>query len=71
MLIVSQERETFTFTGIDTAPILSINRGFTAPVKVMSKNRHSLFLMQHETNNIARYEANQTSARENIEHILT
>lgn len=56
MLIISKREEVFVFSDIEEDSILSINRGFTAPIKVITDTKESTFLMQHETNRIARYE---------------
>ncbi len=34
VLVLDQASQTFTFTGIDEPPVLSINRGFSAPIKL-------------------------------------
>ncbi len=33
-LVLTKQAETFVFTGIDTEPVPSLNRGFSAPIKV-------------------------------------
>ena len=70
MLIISRMQEVFVFRGITSKPVLSINRGFTSPVRVTMEEQDTLFLMQHETNPIARYQAAQESAREAIKSLL-
>lgn len=52
---------TVTFSDITEKPILSINRGFTAPVKLVTDHTESdlLFLMGHDSDSFNRYEALQ------------
>jgi aminopeptidase N len=70
MLIISKKEETFIFENIEPNSILSINRGFTAPIKVISDSTEHIFLMQYETNRITRYESAQSALKENIINIL-
>ncbi|WP_188062887.1 aminopeptidase N [Sphingobium sp. KCTC 72723] len=61
LLMLTQARQTFRFTGFATAPILSINRGFSAPV-IVETNRSQqdlAFLSAHDDDPFARYEAVQ------------
>lgn len=64
ILLISQENETFVFEGIQSPPIVSLNRGFSAPVKVHTA--YSLeeyaFLMAHDSDEFNRFEASQTLA---------
>lgn len=64
ILLISQESETFIFEGIKSPPIVSLNRGFSAPVKVHTA--YSLeeyaFLMAHDSDEFNRFEASQTLA---------
>ena len=52
LLEVKKETEVFTFKNIDTTPVLSFLRDFSAPVKVERfQNKEELaFLMSHDTN---------------------
>ncbi|MFZ2997872.1 aminopeptidase N [Sphingobium sp.] len=61
LLMLTRERQIFTFTGFATAPILSINRGFSAPVVVETdRSQQDLaFLSAHDDDPFARYEAMQ------------
>ncbi|MBD3824048.1 MAG: DUF3458 domain-containing protein, partial [Epsilonproteobacteria bacterium] len=68
-LIVSQESETFVFT-CQEKPILSINRDFSAPIKVEFSACENLFLMKHDTNAFSRYEAAQNYAIATIERLM-
>ncbi|PHR54064.1 MAG: aminopeptidase N [Arcobacter sp.] len=64
ILLVSKEEEIFVFKNIKEAPIMSLNRNFTAPVKVHTA--YSLeeyaFLMAHDKDEFNRFEASQTLA---------
>ena len=58
---LTKPRQVFTFTGVAAKPVLSINRGFTAPV-VMKTNTTAaelLFLMGHDADSFNRWEAAQ------------
>ena len=61
LLMLTQARQTFTFAGFPGAPILSINRGFSAPVIVETNRSQSdlAFLAAHDDDPFARYEAVQ------------
>ena len=64
ILLLSKEEETFVFKGIKEAPVLSLNRNFTAPIKVhtaYSLNEYA-FLMAHDQDEFNRFEASQTMA---------
>jgi aminopeptidase N len=65
LIEVTQGKQVFRFTGVSQKPVLSINRGFTAPV-VMKTNHTAaklLFLMGHDTDSFNRWEAAQTLAK--------
>lgn len=70
MLIVSKEQESFTFEGLEAQPRLSLNRDFSAPVMVEYANADYPFLMQHDKNAFAQYNATQTFAIESIEKVM-
>ena len=57
ILIISKEKETFIFQNIKSNPKISLNRGFSAPIRVFSGDTDPIFLMQYETDGFARYEA--------------
>ena len=61
LLMLTEEQQRFTFNGFAAAPILSINRGFSAPVIVeTSRSQADLaFLAAHDDDPFARYEAMQ------------
>ncbi len=61
LLMLTDAQQSFTFTGFAQPPILSINRGFSAPV-IMETNRSQAdlaFLSVHDDDPFARYEAMQ------------
>ncbi|KEY98794.1 aminopeptidase N, partial [Sphingomonas sp. BHC-A] len=61
LLMLTEARQSVTFAGWSTAPILSINRGFSAPV-IVETNRSQAdlaFLSAHDDDPFARYEAMQ------------
>ncbi len=65
VLELTQKQQSFRFTGLKTRPILSLNRGFSAPVMMRSdaSDDDRLFLMGHDSDPFNRWEAAQTLAR--------
>ena len=64
VLELTKAEQTFRFTGLQAAPIPSLNRGFTAPVRVsaaLSEDDRAV-LMGHDPDNFARWEAGQQYA---------
>jgi len=72
ILLVSQEEETFVFKGIKDAPIMSLNRNFSAPVKVHTA--YSLdeyaFLMAHDKDEFNRFESSQMIASKVLHQLI-
>ena len=62
---LTKAKQVFTFTGVATKPVLSINRGFTAPVVVKTNTTAAelLFLMGHDSDSFNRWEAAQVLAK--------
>ena len=62
LLELTETEQTFSFEGIAEAPVLSINRGFSAPVKITSNvsTQDLLFLLAHDSDPFNRWEAGQT-----------
>lgn len=58
------------FEGIDERPRLSLNRHFTAPVKIECDELDFPFLMAHDRDGFVRYEASQVFAMETLEAIM-
>ncbi len=61
LLHLTQAEQSFRFTGFTTPPVLSINRGFSAPVVIDSDRSQAdlAFLSAHDDDPFARYEAMQ------------
>ncbi|WP_030539033.1 aminopeptidase N [Sphingobium sp. DC-2] len=61
LLMLTQPRQSFTFDDFATPPILSINRGFSAPVIIETDRSQAdlAFLSGHDDDPFARYEAMQ------------
>ncbi|NVK20209.1 MAG: aminopeptidase N [Methylocystaceae bacterium] len=62
VLSLTQESQTFTFDNIDQAPVVSLNRGFSAPIKLKATYSQDdlAFLIAHDGDEFARWEALQT-----------
>jgi aminopeptidase N len=65
---LTQRTQRFRFTDVGAEPVLSLNRGFSAPVKVnmAAKAADGLFLMRHDSDSFNRWEAGQRLGRELI-----
>ena len=61
LLVLTEERQSFSFGGHATPPVLSINRGFSAPVAIdhRADSADLVFLAAHDDDPFARYEAMQ------------
>ena len=61
-LILTKEKQDFTFDGIETAPVLSYLRGFSAPVILETDQSEDdlFFLLEYDTDGFNRWEAAQT-----------
>ena len=61
LLTLSQPEQSFRFPGFNTPPVLSINRGFSAPVAIERDVPAGdlVFLAAHDDDPFARYEAMQ------------
>jgi aminopeptidase N len=64
VLVLSEPAQTFEFTGITARPVLSINRGFSAPIKLVSdlSGDDLAFLAAHDSDPFNRWQALQTTA---------
>ena len=62
--VLDDTEQTFTFTGIAERPVLSINRGFSAPIKLSSDIDAAdlAFLAAHDSDPFNRWQALQTVA---------
>jgi aminopeptidase N len=65
---LTKAEQSWTFNGIAERPVLSINRGFTAPVSLLSSFSASdhLFLMGHDSDPFNRWDSAQVLGRELI-----
>ncbi|WP_232492580.1 aminopeptidase N [Novosphingobium kaempferiae] len=61
LIVLDKDTDTFTFDGFARMPVLSINRGFSAPVAIdfARDNADPVFLAAHDDDPFARYEAMQ------------
>lgn len=68
VLDIKAPKEVFRFAGLAAAPVPSLLRGFSAPVKLESDldDRQLAFLMAHDSDPFARWEAGQTLAAKRI-----
>ena len=64
VLVLDEPAATFEFTGIGEAPVLSINRGFSAPIKLVTDlgGGDLAFLAAHDGDAFNRWQALQTTA---------
>lgn len=64
ILEMEHETETFTFLNVKNKPLLSLNRGFTSPVKIhyQQSNDDLAFIFAHDSDEFNRWEAGQTLA---------
>jgi aminopeptidase N len=69
LIVLDQPQAHFTFTGFATRPVLSLNRGFSAPVAIDSdvSAAELLFLAAHDDDPFARYEAMQSLV---VQHLV-
>ena len=68
VLELTGKSATFRFRNIGSRPVLSLNRGFSAPVRLNANlsNRELLFLIAHDSDSFNRWEAAQTIGRQLI-----
>ena len=69
-LIIKDEVETFRFENLLCKPKLSLNRGFSAPIKVICEAQNYPFLMQYENDSFNRYEAAQKFALQTLNEMM-
>lgn len=64
LLEIKEKSQTFTFENIDQKPYVSLNRDFSAPIKIRSPLdiKDYLFLMAHDSNEFNRWESAQEVA---------
>ena len=64
MLEIKKETETFVFEEVEHEPVISLNRGFTSPVKIDPERSDDelAFLLAHDSDEFNRWDAGQTLA---------
>jgi aminopeptidase N len=64
VVTLTKPTETFVFAGLPERPVLSLNRGFSAPVKLTANRRDGdlAFLAAHDSDSFNRWQAVQTLA---------
>lgn len=69
ILEIKNREESFHFKNINKAPYLSINRDFSAPIKINWRPslENQIFLLTHDSNGFNRYEAAQDLANKIIQ----
>ena len=65
LIEMTEARQTFRFNNVATRPVLSLNRGFSAPIKLEASlpTADELFLMGHDGDSFNRWEAGQRLGR--------
>jgi aminopeptidase N len=73
VLELSDAEQTFTFVGVEEAPLLSVGRGFSAPAtfKVTQSGWERAALMAHDPDSFNRWEAGQTAARTTMLDVIS
>jgi len=73
VLELSAPRQSFSFPGLSARPIPSILRGFSAPVIVerATSPAERAFLLAHDTDPFAQWEAGRALAKEVLAHMIT
>ena len=68
LLLLDSEEQTFTFSNVDEAPVPSLLRDFSAPVKLdyPYRDEELAVLMAHDRNDFVRWEAAQSLAQRTI-----
>jgi aminopeptidase N len=72
ILQLTQPEQTFIFEGVDEQPIISVLRGFSAPVKLVMERRldELAFLLSHDSDTFNRWEAGQQLAGQIITGLI-
>ena len=69
-LIIKEEVEDFIFSSLTCKPKLSLNRGFSAPVKTVCQTYDYPFLMRYDNDSFNRYEAAQEFALKTLNTLI-
>ncbi|MFB0611798.1 aminopeptidase N [Aurantiacibacter poecillastricola] len=72
LVILDETEKSFSFDGFDAPPVLSINRGFSAPVTIEREivADDLVFLARHDDDPFARYEALQDLMVTHLKHAV-
>lgn len=70
ILLVRNAQESFVFTGVQQAPVLSLNRHFSAPVIMEYPQEDVMTLMRYDSDGFVRYEAAQTFATTTLKEMM-
>ncbi len=72
MLALREYRQAFHFTGISRPPVVSLLRGFSAPVKldIQRSTRELAFLFAHDPDPFNRWDAGQTLALQTLLQLI-
>ncbi|MDH5464790.1 MAG: aminopeptidase N, partial [Thiovulaceae bacterium] len=73
IIVLTKEEESFVFENIHSEPFLSLNRFFSAPIKMHIKQKEGslAFLMAHDEDDFNRFEASQVFALEVLQELLS
>lgn len=73
IVMLTQISQTFTFPGVSVKPVLSIFRGFSAPVKLRytQTDAELMLLFKHDTDTFNRWDAGQQLALSVIRHLIS
>ena len=73
LLVLDEAQADFTFTGFKDAPVISLNRGFSAPIAMATQPpaEDLLFLAAHDDDPFARYEAMQQLVVQHLVGVVT
>lgn len=71
-LNISKKSEEFSFDGIEEMPVISVNRGFSAPVKLTTPNSFEdlIFLMANDSDEFNRFEAASLLGKKIINELI-
>ena len=72
LIEMRDNKETFVFSDLKSRPILSLNRNFTAPIKIESAMslKDLALLLAHDSDEFNRYEAAQNLAHKMIDELV-
>jgi aminopeptidase N len=73
LLVLDEAQAEYNFAGFKEAPVISLNRGFSAPVAIATQPPAAdlLFLAEHDDDPFARYEAMQQLVVQHLVGVVT